>query len=65
MSPSETSAHQGMLEHPDEALGYFRAVGIGKVVCEEKHMGSRAVVVLCRDEDTARRRFGAVRLRRE
>jgi protein phosphatase len=28
------------------------------VVCEEKHMGSRAVVVVCKDEDAARSRFG-------
>ena len=31
------------------------------VVCEEKHMGSRAVVVVCRDEDAAR---AALRRRR-
>ena len=34
--------------------------GFEHVVCEEKHMGSRAVVVICRDEDVARRRFGVV-----
>ena len=32
-----------------------------QVVCEEKHMGSRAVVVVCRDEDAARQRFGVDR----
>ncbi|HEV7587820.1 MAG TPA: RtcB family protein [Longimicrobium sp.] len=32
--------------------------GVARVVCEEKHMGSRAVVVVCRDEAAARRRFG-------
>ncbi|HEV7764223.1 MAG TPA: polynucleotide kinase-phosphatase [Thermoanaerobaculia bacterium] len=58
MSPSEASHRDGFLEHPDEAFAYFRAEGVGKVVCEEKHMGSRAVVVLCRDEEVARRRFG-------
>ena len=31
-----------------------------QVVCEEKHMGSRAVVIICRDEDAARQRFGVV-----
>jgi len=30
------------------------------VICEEKHMGSRAIVVVCRDEATARGRFGVV-----
>jgi protein phosphatase len=58
MSPSETTTREGLLEHPDEAFAYFRAARVAKVVCEEKHMGSRAVVVICRDEDVARRRFG-------
>jgi protein phosphatase len=58
MSPSETSREPGLLEHPAEALAYFQSEGVERVVCEEKHMGSRAVVVVCRDEETARRRFG-------
>ena len=58
MSPSDTSKREGLLEHPDEAFAYYRAEGVTKVVCEEKHMGSRAVVIVCRDEDAARRRFG-------
>lgn len=60
MSPSETSRLDGTLEHPAEALAYFREQGVGRVICEEKHMGSRAVLVLARDEAAARRRFGAV-----
>jgi protein phosphatase len=58
MSPSETTARPGLLEHPAEAFGYFRHAGVPRVVCEEKHMGSRAVVIVCRGEDVARRRFG-------
>ncbi len=58
MSPSETSQRDGLLEHPDEAFAYYRHAGIDRVVLEEKHMGSRAVVVLARDEDSARQRFG-------
>lgn len=58
MSPSETSHREGYLEHPDEAFSYFRNQGIPKVVCEQKHMGSRAVVIVCRDEVTAAKRFG-------
>jgi len=58
MSPSETSQREGYLEHPDEAFAYFRSQGVPNVVCEEKHMGSRAVVVVCRDEVAARSRFG-------
>jgi protein phosphatase len=60
MAPSDTSRQPGLLEHPSEALGYYRANGIQCVVVEEKHMGSRAVVVVCRDDDAAQRRFGVV-----
>ncbi|MCU0495096.1 MAG: polynucleotide kinase-phosphatase [Chloroflexaceae bacterium] len=60
MSPSETSKQPGLLEHPAEAFAYFRNQGLGQVLCEEKHMGSRAVVVLCRDEEAARQHFGVV-----
>ncbi len=65
MSPSETSRRPDLLEHPAEAFAYFRAEGVERVVCEEKHMGSRAVLVVCRDADEARRRFGIVREGRE
>ena len=58
MSPSETTTMPGLLEHPAEAFAYFRGQGVPKVVCEEKHMGSRAVVVVCRDEEVTRKRFG-------
>ncbi|MBE0544359.1 MAG: polynucleotide kinase-phosphatase [Verrucomicrobia bacterium] len=58
MSPSETSQAPGLLEHPAEAFAYFRHAGVPHVVCEEKHMGSRAVVIICRDEDAARKTFG-------
>jgi protein phosphatase len=60
MSPTETTAQPGILEHPAEAFAYFRREGVPRVVCEEKHMGSRAVVIVCRDGGTARRRFGDV-----
>jgi len=60
MSPSETSEQQGLLEHPAEALGYFRKEHVDKVICEQKHMGSRAVVIVCRDRDAALRRFGVL-----
>jgi protein phosphatase len=58
MSPSETSQEPGLLEHPGDAFAYFRTNGVPKVVVEEKHMGSRAVLVVCRDADVARKRFG-------
>jgi protein phosphatase len=58
MSPSETSSQPDRLEHPAEAFAYYREQGVERVVCEEKHMGSRAVLVLCRDGQAARCRFG-------
>jgi protein phosphatase len=58
MSPCATSPREGLLEHPEEAFAYYLHEGVHKVVCEQKHMGSRAVVVICRGADTARKRFG-------
>ncbi|HOX05707.1 MAG TPA: polynucleotide kinase-phosphatase [Planctomycetota bacterium] len=58
MSPCETTGLPGLLEHPAEAFAHFRNQGIPRTVCEQKHMGSRAVVVVCRNEDAARKRFG-------
>jgi protein phosphatase len=58
MSPCETTSEPGLLEHPAETFAYYRAQGAPKVVCEEKHMGSRAVVIVCRDERAAKERFG-------
>ncbi|MDR1276908.1 MAG: polynucleotide kinase-phosphatase, partial [Candidatus Accumulibacter sp.] len=59
MSPCETSRLEGFLEYPAEAFNYYKTRGIGQVVCEQKHMGSRAVIVLCRSAEIAATRFGA------
>ena len=58
MSPVATSKLPGMLEHPAEAFDYYRQQGISSVMCEEKHMGSRVVVIVCRDESVVEKRFG-------
>jgi protein phosphatase len=59
MSPPRAApAGEPLLERPEEALAYYAEEGVAELVCEEKHMGSRAVVVLCRDESVAARRFG-------
>ncbi len=60
MSPTETTTEPGLLEHPAQAFAYYRHEGIAQVICEQKHMGSRAVLVICRDEDAARTRFGVL-----
>jgi protein phosphatase len=51
VSPSATTSQPDLLEHPAEAFSYYRQEGVPQVVCEEKHTGSRAVLVVCRDED--------------
>ncbi|MCR4644000.1 MAG: polynucleotide kinase-phosphatase [Oscillospiraceae bacterium] len=58
MSPCETSELEDYLEHPLQAFEYYRSHGIRNVVCEKKHMGSRAVIILCRTPETALKRFG-------
>ena len=58
MSPTETSALPDLLEHPKEAFDYYRSFGVNQVICEEKHMGSRAIVIVCKDDKVTLDRFG-------
>ncbi len=58
MSPTQTSERPGYLERPEEAFAFYREQEIDELVCEEKHMGSRAVVTICKNADVARERFG-------
>jgi protein phosphatase len=59
MAPVPASGRPGLLEHPADALAAYRRDGVARVVCEEKHMGSRAVAVVCRTPAAAREWFGA------
>lgn len=58
MSPCGTSELPNYLEHPQQAINYYKKRNVEKIVCEEKHMGSRAVLVVCKDEQTVLERFG-------
>jgi protein phosphatase len=58
MAPTATSQRPELLEHPEDAFAEYRAEGVSQVICEEKHMGSRAVVIVCRDAQAASDRFG-------
>lgn len=60
MAPCATSDRPGFLEYPTEAFDYYRREGVSHVVCEEKHMGSRAVAVIGRSPEAAASRFGVV-----
>ncbi len=51
------SARDDLLEDPRAAFEFYAELGVGEVICEQKHMGSRAVLVLTRG-DAARRVFG-------
>ncbi|PWD51797.1 polynucleotide kinase-phosphatase [Serinibacter arcticus] len=54
MSPVATSTLPGYLEHPEGAFAAYARDDVGQVVCEEKHMGSRAVVLVCREDGGTR-----------
>ncbi|GLY64605.1 polynucleotide kinase-phosphatase [Amycolatopsis taiwanensis] len=58
MAPTATSQVEGFLEHPVEAFAQYARDGVARVVCEEKHMGSRAVALVCRDAAAASKAFG-------
>ncbi|MFI8633380.1 polynucleotide kinase-phosphatase [Microbacterium sp. NPDC077663] len=49
MSPPNSSSREGYLEHPDEAFATYRTSGVTDLIAEEKHMGSRALVLVSRD----------------
>jgi protein phosphatase len=58
MSPVATSTMEGLLEHPEQAFTAYHSEGVTDVLCEEKHMGSRAVLLICRTPAAAQARFG-------
>lgn len=58
MSPPSTSKLEEFLEHPKEAFQYFNELGIESVICEEKHMGSRAVIQIAKNSEAAQRVYG-------
>lgn len=58
MSPAETSKLENYLEHPQEVFSYYQKNGVTQLICEEKHMGSRAIAIVCKTSDVATKRFG-------
>jgi protein phosphatase len=58
MSPPAAASSGGLLEHPRDAFAAYRSAGVAQVVAQEKHMGSRAVVIACRDAEAGARQFG-------
>ena len=60
MSPTETAQKTDLLEHPTEGFTYYRNQGVSKVVWQEKHMGSRAIVIVCKNTEVSQKRFGVI-----
>lgn len=59
MSPTpESSQLPEFLEHPNEAIEYYRNHGIETLIAEKKHMGSRAVLLLFKDKESAKKSIG-------
>jgi protein phosphatase len=58
MAPVATSSRPEVLEHPEEAFSGYLHDGVDRVVCEEKHMGSRAVVLIGQDDGAVHTRTG-------
>ena len=58
MSPPRAGSQGDELEPLEEALEYYASAGQSEVLCEEKHRGARVIVVVCRDDAAAQRRFG-------
>jgi len=60
MAPVATAANGDLLEHPTAAFDSYRGDKVATVVCQEKHMGSRAVLSIRRDGGPGRDGGGAV-----
>jgi len=60
MAPVATAPDGDLLEHPSAAFSAYAADGVASVVCEEKHMGSRAVLLVTRSDDDPRFAAGAL-----
>ncbi|MEL7471604.1 MAG: polynucleotide kinase-phosphatase [Pseudomonadota bacterium] len=58
MAACPTAPDGPYLEHPVQALDWFAERGVTELVAEEKHMGSRALLIVAKDADAAKARFG-------
>lgn len=59
MSPTpKSSSIEGYLEHPIDAYHYYIDNGIEQMVVEKKHMGSRGILLLYKNQETAEKYIG-------
>lgn len=57
MSPASSSSLEDYLEYPTEAFNYFRDNNIELVTCQKKHMGSRCIIIVCKNNEVVKKRF--------
>jgi protein phosphatase len=57
ISPPTSSNLPGLLEHPSQAFDYYRKKNLVQVAAWACPVGTRVVVVLCRNEEVAQKRF--------
>lgn len=56
MSPTpQTSSLADYLEHPRDAFAYYKKHGVTTMIAEKKHMGSRAVLFIAKDQGVAKK----------
>jgi len=58
MAACPTAPEGPFLEHPEQAMDHYVSLGVTDLVVEEKHMGSRALLVIAKDAGAAQARFG-------
>ncbi len=58
MAACPTATEGPFLEHPDQAMDHYASRGVTDIVVEEKHMGSRALLVIAKNAEAAQTRFG-------
>ncbi|MGD6944195.1 AAA family ATPase [Cytobacillus gottheilii] len=56
--PPAASSLDNYLEHPREAIQYYRKHGVQRMIAEKKHMGSRAILHIFKNTDAGKLSFG-------
>jgi protein phosphatase len=52
-----TEVENGFLEHPNSIFSFYKRKGIQRLVCQEKHSGTRALIIVCKNAAAAEERF--------
>lgn len=55
--PVPSSKLEDFIEHPNEGFDYYRENGIKKVICQLKHMGSRGLILIGKNEQIMKSKF--------